>query len=130
MLKKADDNDNGYNNIITIIDTFSRLVELVATKDTTAITAGNAIVGWIGRYGIPSQIVSDNGTQYDNELIKTICTIMAIDQSLIQAYSNQENGIVERSNKEVGRHLVAIIHDIKCLTDASISAKDNERTGT
>jgi hypothetical protein len=109
------EDDNGYNNIITIIDTFSRLVELVATKDTTAITAGNAIVGWIGRYGIPSQIVSDNGTQYDNEMIKTICTIMAIDQSLIQAYSHQENGIVERSNKEVGRHLVAIIHDIKCL---------------
>ena len=41
--------------------------------------------------------------------------IMAIDQSLIQAYTHQENGIVERSNKEVGRHPVAIIHDIKCL---------------
>ena len=40
---------------------------------------------------------------------------MAIDQSLIQAYSHQENGIVESSNKEVGRYLVAIIHDIKCL---------------
>ena len=109
------EDDFGYNNIITIIDTFSRLVELVATKDTTAITAGNAIIGWIGRYGIPSQIISDNGTQYDNEMIKTICTIMAIDHSLIQAYSHQENGIVERSNKEVGRHLVSMIHDIKCL---------------
>jgi hypothetical protein len=109
------EDDFGFNNIITIIDTFSRLVELIPTKNTLAITAGNAIVGWIGRYGTPSQIVSDNGKQYNNEMIKTICTIMAIDHNLIQAYSHEENGIVERSNKEVGRHLVAIIHDIKGL---------------
>ena len=60
----------GNKYIITIIDSFSRLVELSPAKDTTAIAAANAVIQWICRYGIPSQIVCDNGTQYANEIIK------------------------------------------------------------
>ena len=109
----------GNKYIITIIDCFSRIVELVPAQDTTAITAANAILQWICRYGIPSQIVSDNGTQYSNELVTKLCQLFEIDQSLIQAYSHEENAIVERANKEVGRHLRAIVHDRKILDDWS-----------
>ena len=38
-----------------------------------------------------------------------------IEQSLIQAYSHEENAIVERANKEVGRHLTAIVQDHKVI---------------
>ena len=100
---------------IIIIDSFSRLVELSPAKDTTAIAAASAVIQWICRYGIPSQIVCDNGTQYANELIKTLCQLFSIEQSLIQAYSHEENSVVERANKEVGRHLTAIVHDRKIL---------------
>ena len=105
----------GNKYIITIIDCFSRIVELVPIKDTTAIPAANALIQWICRYGIPSQIVSDNGTQYSNELIKTISQLFNIDQHLIQAYSHEENAIVERANKEVGRHIRAIVQDKRIL---------------
>ena len=105
----------GNKYIITIIDSFSRLVELSPAKDTTAIAAANAVIQWICRYGIPSQIVCDNGTQYANELIKSLCALFDIEQSLIQAYSHEENSVVERANKEVGRHLTAIVHDRKIL---------------
>ena len=105
----------GNKYIITIIDSFSRLVELIPSKDTQAISAANALVQWICRYGIPSQIVCDNGTQYANELITTLCTMFNIEQSLIQAYSHEENAIVERANKEVGRHLTAIVQDHKVI---------------
>ena len=97
------------------IYSFIYLIILIACKDTTAISAGNVLIQWICRYGIPSQIVSDNGTQYANELIKTICTMFNIDQHLIQAYSHEENAIVERANKEVGRHLTAIVQDRKVI---------------
>ena len=91
------------------------VVELVPIKDTTAIPAANALIQWICRYGIPSQIVSDNGTQYSNELIKTISQLFNIDHHLIQAYSHEENAIVERANKEVGRHIRAIVQDKRIL---------------
>ena len=64
---------------------------------------------------IPSQVVCDNVTQYANELIETLCTMFHIEQSLIQAYSHKENTIVERANKEVGRHLTAIVQDHKVI---------------
>ena len=105
----------GNKYIITIIDSFTRLVELIPSKDTGAISAANALIQWICRYGIPSQIVCDNGTQYANELIETLCTMFHIEQSLIQAYSHEENAIVERANKEVGRHLTAIVQDHKVI---------------
>ena len=70
---------------------------------------------WICRYGIPSQLVCDNGTQYANELITSECYLFTIDQKLIQAYSHEENAIVERATKEVGRHLTAIVFDRKII---------------
>jgi hypothetical protein len=42
---------------------------------------------------------------------KIIKYILQIDQQLTMAYSKEENAIVERSNKEVMRHLRAIIFD-------------------
>ena len=105
----------GNKYIITIVDSFSRMVELIPTTDTKATTAANAVMQWICRYGIPSQIVCDNGTQYANELITALCHLFAIDQKLIQAYSHEENAIVERANKEVGRHLTAIVFDRKII---------------
>ena len=111
----TDQMGNGY--IITMIDCFSRVIELIATPDTKAVHAAKALYTWACRYGIPSQIVTDNGSQYANELITTFCNFMDVDHSLIQAYSHEENGIVERANKEVLRHLRSIIFDKNILQE-------------
>ena len=41
---------------------------------------------------------------------------MGTDHHITLAYSKQENGIVERSNKEILRHLKAIIYERDILT--------------
>ena len=43
--------DKGY--ILVMIDTFTRFVELYATKDATAKAACTALVEHVGRYGSP-----------------------------------------------------------------------------
>ena len=40
----------GNKYIITIIDSFTRLVELIPSKDTGAISAVNALIQWICRF--------------------------------------------------------------------------------
>ena len=105
----ADVNDNKY--IIVAIDCFSRYIELYPSKDTTALTAATALYEWASRYGIPSQIKTDNGTQYNNRLIAAFCALYDIDHDLINAYSHEENGLVERANRSVLGHLKAIIFD-------------------
>jgi hypothetical protein len=53
---------------IVIIDCFSQFVELQATKDLTAECAAQCLFRYVGRYDTPTRVVSDNGTQYVNEV--------------------------------------------------------------
>ena len=101
--------ENGNKYVIVIIDAFSRWCMLIPTVDATAKSAAQALIQWMGFFGIPSNVVSDNGSQYANKLIAEFLSELQIEHSLINAYSHEENGIVERANKEVQRHLQAIL---------------------
>jgi hypothetical protein len=45
-----------------------------------------------------------------------------VEQLLTTAYSSEENGIVERANLEVLRHLNAIMFDSRVLTGGHLSS--------
>ena len=107
----------GYMHILVIIDTFTRFAELYAVRNVTAKSAAKAILNHSGRYGVPDQLLSDRGPQFVNGIIKEFLDILQIDQELTMAYSKEENAIVERSNKEVMRHLRAIIFDDKIIDE-------------
>ena len=101
----------GNKHIIVIIDTFTRFVEMYPVPTTDAKGALRALMAHSGRYGPPNEIVSDQGTQFVNEMISEYIKITHIKHQLTMAYSHEENGIVERVNKEIMRHLRAIIFD-------------------
>lgn len=103
--------DEGNTHIIVIIDCFSRWIELHSAKDATSESAAKALLNHTGRYGQPSQLLSDNGSQYVNEVIREYLLQIGTEHIRTLAYSHEENGIVERANKEVMRHLRAIIFD-------------------
>jgi hypothetical protein len=57
-------------------------------------------------------IQSDRDTQFINGIIgQLLLSLLQIDHELSLAYSKEQNAIVERANKEVMRHLTAIIFD-------------------
>ena len=108
---------DGNRHIIVMIDCFSRFVELYPVKDTSAIAAAKCLLHFSSRYGIPARISTDNGTQYYNHLLEEFTKLLLIDHQFPQAYSKEENAIVERANKEVMRYLRAIIFNTK-VTDS------------
>jgi hypothetical protein len=108
--------EGGYKYVIVIIDAFSRFVKLFPCQNVDAISAMQAILEWIGIFGCPEELVSDNGTQFSNELIDNLLELMNTRDLKIHAYSKEENAIVERANKEVLRHLRAICYDKKAKT--------------
>ena len=113
---------DGNKYIMVIIDVFSRFIELHAVPDLSAAIAAPKIVETIGRYCCtPSQILTDNGTQYCNALAEYLYEIMMTDHLTIMAYSHEENSIVERANREVNKHLRAIVFDRKIKTNWSIA---------
>ena len=95
--------DRGY--ILVMIDTFTRFVELYATKDATAKAACTALVEHVGRYGSPRYIRSDNGPHFANHVIDEFTKLAGTVHEKILAYSSEHNSIVERMNKEVNRHI-------------------------
>ena len=94
-----------------IIDTATRWVEISLWPDATANSAALALLNHIGRYGTPRQIRSDRGSHFANHLIKEFLELVGTPHNLTLAYSSEENAIVERANKEINRHLRALIFD-------------------
>ena len=107
----------GMNTILVIIDTFTRFVELYPCKGTGAAAMCAAMLQHIGRYGIPDEILSDNGPAFRAELFKALGEVIDFAHVTITPYSHEENGIVERANKEVNRFLTDLVMDKKILTN-------------
>ena len=133
---KAD--TNGNTQIIVIIDTFSRWVELYPRKDTTAAAAADALMEHYGTFGAAAEIVSDNGSQYANHVLEELGLLVGNRHTFTTAYSKEENAIVERANKEVLRHMRAMIfeentvqhwHRYLPLIKRIMNSKVHSRTG-
>jgi hypothetical protein len=114
-----DDMKNSY--ILVIIDCFSRFVELYAVPDTSALHAARCVLQHLGRYGAPRRIRTDNGSQFVNSMMTELTTMVGTEHQLTLAYSSEENAIVERANKEVMRHLRAILLDKRVIGEWSTS---------
>jgi hypothetical protein len=97
--------------IIVIVDCFSRYVELYPASDCTAEAAARAIVEHFGTFGAPKIILSDNGSQYANQVIGQLASLTDVDLKKTIAYSHEENGITERANKEILRHIRALFDE-------------------
>ena len=124
--------------VIVIIDTFTRFVELYKTPDATALSAAQALIQHCGRYGVPQQLLTDNGKQFYNGLIEALTASFGMEHLFTVPYSHEENGLVERANKEVSRHLRAIVldqrihgswSDVLPLVQRIMNAKVHESTG-
>ena len=107
----------GNKHIIVIIDCFTRFVELYAVRSVKAEVAAQALRAHMGRYGNASQILSDGGSQYVNTIISELLKLANIESIKAMAYSKEENSVVERANKEVMRHLRAMLFDANITDD-------------
>ena len=66
---------------------------------------------FVGHFGAPPQFISDNGTQFKNELIKKHMKLIGSKHVFTMTYSKEVNALVEHVNKEVVRHIRNIIFD-------------------
>lgn len=103
--------DSKYKYILVIIDSLSRFIRLYLFIDTSAESALGPLKDWVCTFSCPSYIVSDDGSQFVNKLIRSFVEHSGIEHSLVQAYKKEENALVERANKEVNRHIMSMAYD-------------------
>ena len=139
MIGPLPKDDLGNQFILVVIDCFSRWVELFGILDTSAASAASALLSHCGRFGVPVLIRSDRGPQFANALIDQLVSLLGSEQEFTTAYSKEENAIVERANKEVMRHLRAIVYDDRVYNNWStaqlplvmriLNSQEKSRTG-
>ena len=67
------------------------------------------------RFGTPLEIMTDCGSQFMNATLEGYATLTGVRHHSTIPYSKEENGIVERANKEVNRHIRNISSDHECV---------------
>ena len=66
----------GFKNILVVTDHFSRYAQAFPTKNQTARTTARVLFdNFIVHYGFPARIHSDQGQNFESNLIKELCSI-------------------------------------------------------
>ena len=92
--------DSGYNQILLIIDHFTKLAEAVICHMASAEeTLDHLITHWISRHDCPMTFQSDNGKAFVGDLTKELIRRSHIAQAHSTTYHPRTNGLVERQNR-------------------------------
>ena len=82
-------------------------MEAYAIPDQAATTMARKLVDeFYCRFSPPEQLHSDQGKQFESQLIKEICDILKISKSRTTGYHPQCDGLVERFNRTL-KHMLA-----------------------
>ena len=90
----------GYQHILVITDHFTRFAQAIPTRNMTAKTTAEALFNnFINNYGIPTRIHSDQGANFESQIIKELCQITGMQKSRTTSYHAMGNGQCERYNR-------------------------------
>jgi hypothetical protein len=84
--------------MLVAVDKFTKWVEAtpVTTQDSTA--AINFIVSILFRFGVPHNIITENGTNFKSKQFKNYCESMGIKLKFASVAHPKTNGQVEKAN--------------------------------
>ncbi|GJZ70426.1 reverse transcriptase domain-containing protein [Tanacetum coccineum] len=94
--------------LIVAVDYFTKWIE---AKPVATIT-GNQVKKFVWenivcRFGLPGEIISDNGKQFRDNPFKDWCEKLCIQQHFASVKHPQTNGLVERANRSLGEGIKA-----------------------
>jgi hypothetical protein len=96
----------GHEYILVLKDALTRYVEVFPIKDKKPLTIAQIIVDHIFcRYGAISTLVSDQGTEFVNSVIKQLTALLRTQRILTTPYSPRSNGLVEAQNRTLKDNL-------------------------
>ena len=90
--------ERGRRFILTIMDYATRYPEAVALSNIDAETVAEALLEVYSRIGIPSEVLTDMGTQFTSSVMREVSRLLAIKQLTTTPYNPKCNGMVERFN--------------------------------
>ena len=106
---KLEPSRSGYTYAMTIIDHYTKFVVAVPVKDLTARTTADAFwKHFLLPYGCPERILTDQGSAFESQLFKELCTLHNCQKIRTTAYHPQGNGLCEKMNQTLIEMLRAV----------------------
>lgn len=96
---------SNYSYLVTAIDYGTGWANAIAIKKRTAWWAAHMIKQITLNHGLPKEIITDNGKEFDGNLFGKYLKNLKIQHSRTSPYHPQSNGLVERFHSTLLRNL-------------------------
>ena len=112
----------GNKHLLVVMDHFTKWCEVFPTQNQRASTVADILVNRVfSRFGPPTIIHSDQGRNFESNLMQEVCSLMGIHKSRTTAYHPQCDGQVERQNRTLQEMLAAFVSEHKDDWDTWVS---------
>lgn len=95
--------------VLTMVDNATRWAEAVYLEEETSFAVTKAFLKvWICRYGVPTTIVSDNGSVFVAEVFEQLCNRIGITHLKSTTYHPKGNALVEKFHQSLKKGLMCL----------------------
>lgn len=102
--------DKGNRYILVVVDYFTKWPEAFAIPNQEAVTVAEKLVNEVFcRFGLPLEIHADQGRNLESFVFQEVCRLMGIHKTRTTPYHPQSDGMVERFNQTLERHLAKVV---------------------
>uniref|UniRef100_A0A9J8D001 Gypsy retrotransposon integrase-like protein 1 n=1 Tax=Cyprinus carpio carpio TaxID=630221 RepID=A0A9J8D001_CYPCA len=95
----------GHEHILVIVDYATRYPEAVPLRKATAKSIAQELFLLASRVGLPSEILTDQGTPFMSRLMADLCRLLRVKQLRTTVYHPQTDGLVERFSQTLKQML-------------------------
>ena len=129
--------EQGNKYILVMVDQFTKWIEIHAIPEISAVTTAKVSVDqFFSRFGTPLQIHTDQGKNFDGNVMKALCDLFRTTKTHTTPYHPSSNGQVEVFNHIILQLICCFQknkdrnwdHDLQLLAGA-IQGMKNQNTG-
>ena len=102
----------GNKYLLVVSDNFTKWVDAIPLKTQEATHVAEKLVNrFISIFGVPLQLHSDRGTNFQSKVFQEVCSLLGIEKTRTTARRPQSDGMVERANRTIQNMIASYVSD-------------------